>query len=106
MTQGMQFSAFKGPFAERIDAWNARLCMVSEVLEEWLAVQRAWLYLQPILDSPDINKQVRTSRLDASHAAVSSWCARGVPACAVGCCCLSPVTWCVCPLLWQSRVRA
>ncbi|KAG5177491.1 dynein heavy chain and region D6 of dynein motor-domain-containing protein [Tribonema minus] len=58
MTQGMQFSAFKGPFAERIDAWNARLCMVSEVLEEWLAVQRAWLYLQPILDSPDINKQL------------------------------------------------
>ena len=30
MTQAMQFSAFKGPFAERIDVWNAKLYMVSE----------------------------------------------------------------------------
>jgi dynein heavy chain, axonemal len=58
MTQAMQFSAFKGPFADRIDAWNAKLYTVSEVVEAWLAVQRNWLYLQPIFDSPDINKQV------------------------------------------------
>lgn len=30
MTQAMQFSAFKGPFAERIDVWNAKLYMVSK----------------------------------------------------------------------------
>jgi Dynein heavy chain, N-terminal region 2 len=60
MTQAMQFSAFKGPFADRIDAWNAKLYTVSEVVEAWLAVQRNWLYLQPIFDSPDINKQVHT----------------------------------------------
>jgi dynein heavy chain, axonemal len=59
MTQAMQFSAFKGPFADRIDAWNAKLYTVSEVVEAWLVVQRNWLYLQPIFDSPDINKQVR-----------------------------------------------
>ena len=29
MTQAMQFSSFKGPFAERIDVWNAKLYMVS-----------------------------------------------------------------------------
>ncbi|CAM9628939.1 unnamed protein product, partial [Sphacelaria rigidula] len=33
---------------------------VSEVLEAWLAVQRNWLYLQPIFESPDINKQLPT----------------------------------------------
>lgn len=33
---------------------------ISEVLEAWLSVQRNWLYLQPIFESPDINKQVRT----------------------------------------------
>lgn len=30
MTQAMQFSAFKGPFAERIDVWNGKLYMVSD----------------------------------------------------------------------------
>ncbi|CAM9875058.1 unnamed protein product, partial [Sphacelaria rigidula] len=30
MTQAMQFSAFKGPFAERIDEWNGKLYMVSD----------------------------------------------------------------------------
>lgn len=32
--------------------------VVSEVIDEWLAVQRNWLYLQPIFDSEDINKQL------------------------------------------------
>jgi len=60
MTQAMAFSAFKGPFEERIDAWNSKLYMVSEVLEAWLKVQRDWLYLQPIFESADINKQLPT----------------------------------------------
>eukprot|EP00520_Triparma_pacifica_P000109 CAMPEP_0118637104 /NCGR_PEP_ID=MMETSP0785-20121206/2977_1 /TAXON_ID=91992 /ORGANISM="Bolidomonas pacifica, Strain CCMP 1866" /LENGTH=1671 /DNA_ID=CAMNT_0006528273 /DNA_START=118 /DNA_END=5134 /DNA_ORIENTATION=- len=60
MTQAMAFSAFKGPFEERIDNWNSKLYMVSEVLEAWLKVQRDWLYLQPIFESPDINKQLPT----------------------------------------------
>lgn len=30
MTQAMQFSAFKGPFADRIDVWNGKLYMVSD----------------------------------------------------------------------------
>ncbi|KAF0747202.1 hypothetical protein AaE_007819, partial [Aphanomyces astaci] len=58
ITQAMQFSAFKKPFEERINKWEKCLSTVSDVLEEWMAVQRAWLYLQPIFDSPDINKQL------------------------------------------------
>ncbi|OQR83181.1 sporangia induced dynein heavy chain [Achlya hypogyna] len=58
MTQAMMFSSFKGPFEERITEWNATLQLISEILEEWLAVQRSWLYLQPIFESPDINKQL------------------------------------------------
>jgi dynein heavy chain, axonemal len=58
MTQAMQFSAFKGPFEERIEEWNDTLMVVSEVLDEWIQVQRNWLYLQPIFDSDDINKQL------------------------------------------------
>jgi len=57
-TQAMTFSAFKGPFEERIDKWNAALQVVSELVDEWVAVQKNWLYLQPIFDSADINKQL------------------------------------------------
>lgn len=48
----------KGPFEARIDSWNATLQTVSEVLDEWIQLQRNWLYLQPIFDSADINKQL------------------------------------------------
>ena len=60
MTQAMAYSAFKAPFADRIDAWTETLNTVSDVLDEWIKVQRAWLYLQPIFDSDDIQKQLPT----------------------------------------------
>eukprot|EP00606_Chrysophyceae_sp_TOSAG23-5_P000662 GSChrysophyteH2.ASY1.ANO1.84.1 assembled CDS len=60
MTQTIMFSAFKGPFEERIEEWNRKLCCVSEVLDAWVAVQRNWLYLQPIFESADINRQLPT----------------------------------------------
>ena len=58
MTQAMQFSAFKKPFEDRINRWGNKLNTVSEVIEEWLQVQRQWLSLQSIFASPDINKQL------------------------------------------------
>ena len=58
MTQAMAFSAFKGPFEARIDHWNTSLQTISEVIDEWVQLQRNWLYLQPIFDSADINKQL------------------------------------------------
>jgi dynein heavy chain len=58
MTQAMQFSAFKAVFEERIDNWNTKLNTVSDVLEEWMKLQRSWMYLQPIFDSDDIMKQL------------------------------------------------
>jgi dynein heavy chain len=58
MTQTIMFSAFKGPFEARIDEWNRKLCCVSDLLEVWVSVQRSWLYLQPIFESADINRQL------------------------------------------------
>ena len=58
MTQTIMFSAFKGPFEDRIEEWNRKLCCVSDVLEAWIAVQRNWLYLQPIFESADISRQL------------------------------------------------
>jgi dynein heavy chain, axonemal len=60
MTQAMMFSPYKAAFEERIEAWNAKLSLVSDVLEGWMEVQRSWLYLQPIFDSDDIMKQLPT----------------------------------------------
>jgi dynein heavy chain len=60
LTQTIMFSAFKGPFEGRIEEWNRKLCRISDVLEVWIAVQRNWLYLQPIFESADINRQLPT----------------------------------------------
>ncbi|ETO17700.1 hypothetical protein RFI_19615, partial [Reticulomyxa filosa] len=57
-TQAMQFSIFKGPFETRIADWDAKLSLISEVVDEWLVVQRNWLHLQPIFESADIMKQL------------------------------------------------
>ena len=55
-TQAMQFSPFKKPFEEQIEAWCTKLMLVSDTLEEWIKCQGQWMYLQPIFDSPDIMK--------------------------------------------------
>ena len=56
--QAMSFSPFKGPFEERIEEWEKQLVMLQEVLGEWLALQRQWMYLEPIFSSEDINRQL------------------------------------------------
>ena len=58
MTQAMGFSPFKKPFEERIVEWEASLSLASEILDEWVAVQRSWMYLEPIFSSDDIMQQL------------------------------------------------
>ncbi|XP_070580015.1 dynein axonemal heavy chain 1-like isoform X2 [Ptychodera flava] len=58
MTQSMSFSPYKKPFEERISTWEGKLRMTQDVLDEWLNCQRAWLYLEPIFSSEDINRQL------------------------------------------------
>jgi dynein heavy chain, axonemal len=52
------FYSSSGPFEAKIDQWNNTLQIVSDVIEEWLQLQHNWLYLKPIFDSPDLNKQL------------------------------------------------
>lgn len=54
----MSFSPFKKPFQERLAQWESQLSLVSEVLDEWLALQRQWMYLEPIFSSEDIQHQL------------------------------------------------
>lgn len=58
LTQTMQFSPFRGPFEEEIDEWNSGLLNMMDTIDMWMKVQNAWMYLQPIFDAPDIQKQL------------------------------------------------
>ncbi|VDI54361.1 Hypothetical predicted protein, partial [Mytilus galloprovincialis] len=58
MTQSMSFSPYKKPFEDRISNWENKLKTTQDVLDEWLACQRSWLYLEPIFSSDDIQRQL------------------------------------------------
>ncbi|GFH08633.1 uncharacterized protein HaLaN_03622, partial [Haematococcus lacustris] len=58
MTQSMTFSPYKKPFEERIMKWEQQLTLVSEILDQWLTLQRSWMYLEPIFSSEDIMQQL------------------------------------------------
>ena len=59
-TQTMMGSPYIKPNLEECSQWERTLVGVQAVLEEWLLVQRTWLYLQPIFDSDDIMRQMPT----------------------------------------------
>ncbi|VDM31966.1 unnamed protein product [Hydatigera taeniaeformis] len=58
LTQSMSFSPYKKQFEERITAWETRLQVTQEVIDEWINCQRRWLYLEPIFASEDILRQL------------------------------------------------
>ncbi|KAG5500386.1 hypothetical protein JKF63_03478 [Porcisia hertigi] len=58
IVQQLQFSPFKAYFEEAITDWERSLSLISDILEQWLECQRAWRYLEPILNSEDIAMQL------------------------------------------------
>lgn len=42
----------------KVEAWEKRLGLLSETLDEWVAVQRNWMYLETIFCAEDIQKQL------------------------------------------------
>jgi hypothetical protein len=73
LTQQFSFSPYKGPFEERIADWERRLRLVQEVTSEWLGCQRNWMYLQPIFDSEDIQRQLPAEAILLDRAATDLW---------------------------------
>ncbi|KAH8417458.1 hypothetical protein KR222_000260 [Zaprionus bogoriensis] len=56
--QSMGASQFIGPFLETVNRWERSLALVSEIIEEWMVVQRKWLYLEGIFIGGDIRTQL------------------------------------------------
>lgn len=49
---------FIGPFLNIVHTWERRLSLISEVIDEWFATQRKWLYLEGIFVGGDIRTQL------------------------------------------------
>ncbi|XP_043569115.1 dynein axonemal heavy chain 3-like [Chiloscyllium plagiosum] len=57
-TTTMKGSPFIASFEKEISAWESKLWLMHNILESWLRVQMAWLYLEPIFSSEDIHSQI------------------------------------------------
>jgi dynein heavy chain len=41
-----------------VQKWEKTLSVISEVMDEWLSVQRKWLYMEGIFVEEDVRKQL------------------------------------------------
>ncbi|XP_041458176.1 dynein heavy chain 3, axonemal-like isoform X7 [Lytechinus variegatus] len=57
-TATMRGSPFIAPFEAELKEWEIRLHRIKDILDSWLKVQAAWLYLEPIFGSEDIRRQI------------------------------------------------
>jgi dynein heavy chain len=49
---------FIGPLYEHVEPWQKKFALFSSTLDEWMNVQKQWLYLETIFAAPDIIKQL------------------------------------------------
>ena len=57
-TQAIKGSPYIKCFEARARKWEGRLQLISSIMEEWLACQKTWMYLEPIFSSEDIMRQM------------------------------------------------
>ena len=56
--QTIKGSPFAKPFIDDVKSWEAWLVHTQEIVEVWLKVQNAYIYLEPIFGADDIIKQM------------------------------------------------
>jgi dynein heavy chain len=61
-TQLVMQSVMGSPYVTALrsdaEAWHKKLQLFSDVLDEWLACQRSWMYLESIFAAPDLQRQL------------------------------------------------
>ncbi|KAG6586851.1 Dynein heavy chain [Phytophthora cinnamomi] len=60
-------SRFIGAIQEEVEGWRKKLVTLQETLEEWLLVQKNWMYLENIFSAPDIQRQLPDASKVFSH---------------------------------------
>lgn len=56
--QTLKASPYVGPFRDRVYEWEKTLKLMTDLLNEWVRVQKYWLFLDPIFSSPDLAQQM------------------------------------------------
>ncbi|ESL05658.1 dynein heavy chain [Trypanosoma rangeli SC58] len=56
--QTIMASRFVAPVRERVEEWIRNLRLVDDVIEEWITLQKNWMYLEFIFSSDDIKAQL------------------------------------------------
>ncbi|DAZ98018.1 TPA: hypothetical protein N0F65_004508 [Lagenidium giganteum] len=60
-------SRFIGAIQDEVEGWRKKLVTLQETLEEWLLVQKNWMYLENIFSAPDIQRQLPDASKIFSH---------------------------------------
>jgi dynein heavy chain len=49
---------FVAGIQEEVETFYSKLKILQATMDEWLSVQRNWIYLHPIFSAPDIQRQL------------------------------------------------
>lgn len=60
-------SRFIGAIQDEVESWRKKLVTLQETLDEWLLVQKNWMYLENIFSAPDIQRQLPDASKIFSH---------------------------------------
>ncbi|KAL7998900.1 putative AAA+ ATPase domain, dynein heavy chain region D6 P-loop domain-containing protein [Plasmopara halstedii] len=60
-------SRFVSAIQGEVEAWRKKLVALQETLDEWLLVQKNWMYLENIFSAPDIQRQLPDASKIFSH---------------------------------------
>ena len=53
-------SRFVAPIRDEVDEWQRNLLLLQETLDEWMLLQKQWMYLESIFSASDIRKHLRS----------------------------------------------